>query len=367
MAKQIAKMFSVKGGAINWYPGHMAVATRVIRDRLKLADMVIEVRDARIPMASAHADLQEILSKKRRIIVLNKKDLANPNVINNWTRHFLAQKQSCVSANSHSRSDIRELLSRVEIKLKDAILKQPTLLVMVIGIPNVGKSVLINSVYQISRMRFPVLEKSKRATVGPLPGVTRDISGFKIAEQPSIYVLDTPGILVPNISDIETGLKLALIGSVKDSVVGEERLARYLLALLNTRHVPMQWRHVHNDIQKDSVEDLASKCQKSTSVKTKQQPRKNMQDAEHKEEQAVEAQRAIFRTFSAFGGDLENVDDLGQLIEIQLGALQRAFKIPPNTGEVGRYKVSTRLLHLFREGRLGRYVFDTLPQVCTTT
>jgi ribosome biogenesis GTPase A len=83
---------------------------------------------------------------------------------------------------------------------------------MVVGVPNVGKSALINSIHRIATSRFPVHDKNKRATVGPLPGVTQDIAGYKIASQPSIYVLDTPGVLVPSIPDMETGLKLALTG-----------------------------------------------------------------------------------------------------------------------------------------------------------
>nr|POF19066.1 short integuments 2, mitochondrial [Quercus suber] len=133
--------------------------------------------------------------------------------------------------NAHSKTSVNKLLELVEFKLREVISREPTLLVLVIGVPNVGKSALINSIHQISSSRFPVQEKMKRATVGPLPGVTQDIAGYKIAHQPSIYVLDTPG---------------ALAGSVKDSVVGEERIAQYLLAVLNTRGTPLHWKHLNN-------------------------------------------------------------------------------------------------------------------------
>ncbi|XP_021282422.1 short integuments 2, mitochondrial isoform X1 [Herrania umbratica] len=205
--------FNKEGGVINWFPGHMAAATRAIRNRLKLSDLAIEVRDARIPFSSAHQDLQPHLSAKRRIIALNKKDLANSNVLNKWVRYFDSCKQDCLPINAHSRSSVRKLLELVEFKLKEVISREPTLLVMVVGVPNVGKSALINSIHQIASTRFPVQEKMKRATVGPLPGVTQDIAGYKIAHQPSIYVLDTPGVLVPSIPNIETGLKLALAGN----------------------------------------------------------------------------------------------------------------------------------------------------------
>ncbi|PNY03253.1 mitochondrial GTPase 1-like protein, partial [Trifolium pratense] len=202
--------FNAGGGLINWFPGHMAAATRAIRNRLKLADLVIEVRDARIPISSINSDLQSHLSLKRRVIALNKKDLANPNIMHKWVNYFETCKQDCIPINAHSKSSVTKLLELVELKLKEAILKEPTLLVMVVGVPNVGKSCLINSIHQIAQSRFPGKEKNKRAAVGPLPGVTQDIAGFKIANKPSIYVLDTPGVLVPSISDIETGLKLAL-------------------------------------------------------------------------------------------------------------------------------------------------------------
>ncbi|XP_062100271.1 short integuments 2, mitochondrial-like [Humulus lupulus] len=250
--------FNAGGGVINWFPGHMAAASRAIRDRLKQADLVVEVHDARIPLSSANQDLHSHLSAKRRVIALNKQDLANPNIMPKWVRHFESFQQDCIPINAHSNTSVRKLLELVEFKLKEAILKELTLLVMVVGVPNVGKSALINSIHQIASSYFPAQGKNKRATVGPLPGVTQDIAGFKIAHQPSIYVLDTPGVLVPSILDIETGLKLALAGSVKDSVVGEERIAQYLLAVLNTQGTPFHWKHWHNrraeGIRYDSAE-----------------------------------------------------------------------------------------------------------------
>jgi len=95
------------------------------------------------------------MSAKRRIIALNKKDLANPNVLNKWTRHFESSKQDCIAINAHSRSSVMKLLDLVELKLKEVIAREPTLLVMVVGVPNVGKSALINSIHQIAAARFP--------------------------------------------------------------------------------------------------------------------------------------------------------------------------------------------------------------------
>ncbi|XP_013636966.1 PREDICTED: short integuments 2, mitochondrial [Brassica oleracea var. oleracea] len=356
--------FAKEAGAINWFPGHMAAATRAIRSRLKLSDLVIEVRDARIPLSSANEDLQPQLSAKRRIIALNKKDLANPNVLNKWTHHFESKKQDCVAINAHSRSSVKKLLDLVEFKLKEVIAREPTLLVMVVGVPNVGKSALINSVHQIAATRFPVQDRLKRATVGPLPGVTQDIAGFKIAHRPSIYVLDSPGVLVPNIPDIETGLKLALSGSVKDSVVGEERLAQYFLAILNTRGTPLHWKYL-----------FEGRNEGSSNQDSIDKPSYNLKDLRHQrskqpDSSAVhyvggmisEVQRSLYTTLSEFDGDAEDENDLECLIEQQFEALQKALKVSTRASSEARLMVSKKFLTLFRTGRLGPFILDDVPE-----
>ncbi|KAG9446691.1 hypothetical protein H6P81_012819 [Aristolochia fimbriata] len=365
IAKKVGEMSSqLGGGAINWFPGHMAAATRAIRDRLKVADLVIEVRDARIPLTSVNDDLQDVLSSKRRVIALNKKDLANPNIMHKWTRHFELQKQDCLSIYAHSRSSVQKLLALVELKLKEVISREPTLLVMVVGVPNVGKSALINSIHQIASSRFPVQEKIKRATVGPLPGVTRDIAGFKIAHQPSIYVLDSPGVLVPSIPDIETGLKLALTGAVKDSIVGEERLAQYLLAILNTRSTPLHWKHlrhrrVERCLEEQQDRDQDHKLQTSFSRRRKLL---NDSDIHYIEGVVAEVQRALYSTYSEFEGNMDDESELMSLIDEQFAALQKAFKIPIHkTGEEARMMVSKKFLTLFRIGKLGQFTLDEVP------
>ncbi|CAL5420814.1 unnamed protein product [Camellia sinensis] len=352
--------FNMGGGTINWFPGHMAAATRAIRDRLKLSDFVIEVRDARIPLSSANQDLQPLLSGKKRVIALNKKDLANPNIMHKWTGFFDSCKQDCLPINAHSRSSVQKLLDLAEFKLKEVISREPTLLVMVVGVPNVGKSALINSIHQIASSRFPVQEKKKHATVGPLPGVTQDIAGYKIAHKPSIYVLDTPGVLVPSIPDIETGLKLALAGSVKDSVVGEERIAQYLLAVLNTRGTPLHWKHLvsrridgadeSDDKHEYNLKDLLPKRRKPV----------NRSDVHYIEDLVTEVQRALFVTLSEFNGSVEYEADLENLIEQQFDALQKALKIPHKASEA-RTMVSKKFLTLFRTGKLGPFILDDVP------
>ncbi|XP_057770358.1 short integuments 2, mitochondrial-like isoform X3 [Salvia miltiorrhiza] len=326
-ASLIGEMGFIKGGGkINWFPGHMASATRAIRDRLKLSDFVIEVRDAR-----------------------------------KWIEYFDSVKQDCLTINAHSRSSVQKLLDLVEYKMKEAIRKEPTLLVLVVGVPNVGKSVLINSIHQIASSRFPVQGKRKRATVGPLPGVTQDIAGFKIAHQPSIYVLDTPGVLVPSIPDIETGLKLAAAGSVKDSVVGEERIAQYLLAVLNSRGTPLHWRRFM-DVETDRRLDSEDKPDYSLPnlLPKRKTPPSIKSDVVYIEDMVSRVQGALCRTLMEFEGSLEDEGEFGDLIDVQFEALQKALKIPHKTSE-GRTMASKKFLTLFRMGKLGPFILDDVP------
>ncbi|CAM8952116.1 hypothetical protein QQ045_016291 [Rhodiola kirilowii] len=357
--------FTIGGGVINWFPGHMAAATRAIRDRLKLADLVIEVRDSRIPLSSANVDLQPLISGKKRVLALNKSDLANHNLMPKWVEYFSSRGLDCLPVNSHHKNSVNQLLELVKWKLKEKISREPTLLVMVVGVPNVGKSAMINSIHQIALSGFhgDAQGRTKRATVGPLPGVTQDIAGFKIGHQPSIYVLDTPGVLVPSIPDIETGLKLALAGSVKDSVVGEERIAQYLLAVLNSRGTPLLW--------KQSVNKKAATTQPENpnySIKNllpKKRPQ-NTSDVLYIENVVTRVQQALHSTLSEFNGNLEDEDDLEELIEQQFEALQRALKIPHTSSEA-RLMVSKRFITLFRTGKLGDFILDTLPDVSKGT
>ncbi|KAF5199792.1 mitochondrial GTPase 1-like [Thalictrum thalictroides] len=354
--------FNKGGGAINWFPGHMASATRAIRDRLKRSDLVIEVRDARIPISSVNGDLQSILSSKRRVVALNKRDLANPNIMHKWLRYFESNNQDCLLMNAHSKNSVKKLLDLVELKLKEAISREPTLLVMVVGVPNVGKSSLINSINQIASTRFPAQGKKKRATVGPLPGVTQDIAGFKIAHQPSIYVLDTPGVLVPSIPDIETGLKLALTGSVKDSVVGEERIAQYFLAVLNSRSTPLHWKHLNNRKMEGIRNEARDKEERLKDLLPPRRKQLNSSDVWYIEDLVTEVQCALYATFKDFDGNMEDENDLESLIDNQFQALQRAFKVPSTKArDEARLMVSKKFLTLFRTGKLGPFTLDDVP------
>ncbi|XP_028948751.1 short integuments 2, mitochondrial-like isoform X2 [Malus domestica] len=338
--------FNTGGGAINWFPGHMAAATRAIRDRLKLADFVIEVRDARIPLSSANQDLQPQLRAKRSLIVLNKKDLANTNIMQKWTRFFESSKQDCLPINAHSRSSVSKLLDLVEYKLKEAISREPTLLVMVVGVPNVGKSALINNIHRIASSRFPGEDEARYSG-----SIAWRYSGHCWIQ----------GVLVPSIPDIETGLKLALAGSIKDSVVGEDRIAQYLLAVLNSRGTPFHWKYSNTRRMEGIQYEAEGKIGYSLkNLRPNRRKVPNKSDVLYIEDMVTEVQRALYSTLSEFNGNPEDESDLEILIEQQFEALQTALKIP-NKGSEARLMVSKKFLTLFRSGKLGTFILDDVP------
>ncbi|KAK8315150.1 hypothetical protein V6Z12_D01G220800 [Gossypium hirsutum] len=201
----------------------------------------------------------------------------------------------------------------------------------------------------------------KRATVGPLPGVTQDIAGYKIAHQPSIYVLDTPGVLVPNIPNIEIGLKLALAGSVKDSVVGEDRIVQYLLTVLNTRGTPLHWKHLANPIEETTQisEDKPDYNPKDIRPKMKKLP--DASDLLYVKDLVAEVRHALYVTLSEFGGNIEDENDMECLVEHQYEVLQKVLRIPHKSSE-SRLMVSKKFLTLFRSGKLGSFVLDDVPE-----
>ncbi|KAH7430023.1 hypothetical protein KP509_09G078800 [Ceratopteris richardii] len=356
-------------GPINWFPGHMASATRSIRERLRLIDLIVEVRDARIPCTSANKDFQDFLSRKRRLIVCNKADLTNPNIVHKWKDYFEAQGESIVFVNAHNKDSIKLLFQEIRNGLK-SIMDRPTLLIMVVGIPNVGKSAIINGLHAMSHTEH---EKLKKATVGPLPGVTLNLQGFKIHSKPSIFILDTPGVLVPNISDLDTGLKLALTGAIKDSVVGEERLCRYLLAFLNSRQAPLKWKKSIEEARAKEEEArklLVEKGKPKTLLELKRQaylaqkrlsnPKPERVSDHNKDSVILLVRETLLNTFSSFSGDLEDENDMESLVEIQMHELRKVLKVSIELGDKGWEILGRKILNLYRIGRLGNYSLDAL-------
>ena len=198
---------------INWYPGHMAKTKRQIIEDLKLIDVVVEILDARIPISSRNPDIEQWIQNKSKLMVLNKADLAQEEETKKWIQYFKQQKIEAVSVNANSGEGINQAIKKIEeiyqknqekYEIKGRIGK--AIRVMILGIPNVGKSSFINR-----------LTKKNSATVGNKPGVTRQKQWIRINQ--NIELLDTPGVLWPKFESEEVALNLAYTGTIKDDVL----------------------------------------------------------------------------------------------------------------------------------------------------
>ncbi len=215
---------------IQWYPGHMTKTRRQIEADLKLVDAVCEIVDARIPISSRNPDIDSICANKPRLIVLNRSDLADWEVTKSWIQYFRNQGIAAIATDCKSRRGINEFLPAVRSVLKDKIARNAAkgmnkpLRIMIVGIPNVGKSTFIN---QISGRKGAKAENR--------PGVTRGKQWVTVDS--SLLLLDTPGILWPKFEDPEVGMMLAYTGAVKENVIDTEELACHLAENLN-RYYP---------------------------------------------------------------------------------------------------------------------------------
>lgn len=215
---------------IQWYPGHMTKARRAMEADLKLVDAVCELLDARIPYASRNPDIDALCRSKPRLVILNRADMADPAMTRRWSEAFRARGLMTLETDSKSRRGIsrfgpavRELLGSKLAQYSAKGQVGRTLRVMVVGIPNVGKSTLINAV-----------SGRKGAKAENRPGVTRGKQWVTVDQ--GLELLDTPGILWPRFEDMQVGRHLAYTGAVKEQVVDQEELAAGLIALLAKRY-----------------------------------------------------------------------------------------------------------------------------------
>ena len=214
---------------IQWYPGHMTKTRRQIEADLKQVDAVCEIVDARIPVSSRNPDIDAICGNKPRIMILNRMDLADPDATKRWAEHFKSKGMAVVVTDCKSRKGISSFQPAVRSVLKEKIARDAArgmnrpLRVMIVGIPNVGKSTLIN---QISGRKGAKAENR--------PGVTRGMQWVTVEN--SLLLLDTPGILWPKFEDPDVGMMLAYTGAVKDGILDVEELACNLIRLLWERY-----------------------------------------------------------------------------------------------------------------------------------
>ena len=211
---------------IQWYPGHMTKTRRQIEADLKQVDAVCEIVDARIPVSSRNPDIDAICGSKPRIIVLNRMDLADPNATKKWSAYFKSKGMAVIATDCKSRKGIADFTPAARTACKEKLERDAArgmnrpLRVMVVGIPNVGKSTLIN---QISGRKGAKAENR--------PGVTRGKQWVTVDS--GLQLLDTPGILWPKFEDPEVGMMLAYTGAVKEGVIDLEELASRLMELLH--------------------------------------------------------------------------------------------------------------------------------------
>ncbi len=211
---------------INWYPGHMAKTKRQIIEDLKLIDIVVEVLDARIPISSQNPDVREYTKEKKKIMVLNKSDLANEIETKKWVRYFNKQGISAIITDANSGKGINEVILEIKNIAKQNQEKYinkgrigKSVRVLILGIPNVGKSSFINRI-----------TKKSSAQVGNRPGVTRQKQWIRLAD--GIELMDTPGVLWPKFESEEVALNLAYTGTIKDDILEKVEVAYRLLKYL---------------------------------------------------------------------------------------------------------------------------------------
>ncbi|MBQ2446139.1 MAG: ribosome biogenesis GTPase YlqF [Oscillospiraceae bacterium] len=215
---------------IQWYPGHMTKTRRNMEEDLKLVDAVCEIVDARIPISSRNPDIASICGNKPRMVILNRIDLADPNMTSRWSNYLKAQGFAVLCTDCKSRKGIDRFVPTVQELLAEKLARyaergfvNKPLKLMIVGIPNVGKSTFINQI-----------AGRKGAKAENRPGVTRGKQWVTVDR--GLLLLDTPGILWPKFDDEEVGRRLAYTGAVKDDVVDIETLACHLMAMLHRRY-----------------------------------------------------------------------------------------------------------------------------------
>jgi len=234
-----------------WYPGHMAKAKRMMLEDIKLIDVVIELVDARIPLSSKNPEIDSLASNKSRVILLNKNDMADQRYTNAWKEYFEAKGYFVALVNSKNGNGVKQVKdvvykaceAKIERDRKKGIINRPVR-AMVVGIPNVGKSTFINS----------FVGKASTKT-GNKPGVTKGKQWIRLNK--NIELLDTPGILWPKFEDQKVGLRLAMIGSIKDTIINTTDLSLEIIVFISKYYPEAITKRYEIKIT-DTITDLRS-------------------------------------------------------------------------------------------------------------
>ncbi len=234
---------------IQWFPGHMAKARRQVTEKLKLVDIIFELVDARIPQSSRNPMIDEIIQHKPRIVLLNKADMADGERTKEWIAYFKEKGIQALAINSQAGVGMKEITALANVVLAEKFdrmrakgIRPRAIRAMIVGIPNAGKSTLINR-----------LAKKNIAKTGNTPGVTKAQQWIKVGKE--LELLDTPGILWPKFEDQEVGLKLALTGAIKDTILNLQDIAIFGLRFLEKEYpARLKERFQLEEIPEDIVE-----------------------------------------------------------------------------------------------------------------
>ncbi|PAK73825.1 ribosome biogenesis GTPase YlqF [Staphylococcus pasteuri] len=232
--------------AIQWYPGHMAKAKREVSEQLKKVDVVFELVDARIPYSSRNPMIDEVIKQKPRVVILNKKDMTNLKELEKWEQYFEEKGYYPVAVDAKHGKNLKDVekaaiqATKEKFDLEKAKgLRPRAIRAMIVGIPNVGKSTLINK-----------LANRSIAQTGNKPGVTKQQQWIKVGT--SLQLLDTPGILWPKFEDEEVGKKLSLTGAIKDSIVHLDEVAIYGLQFMIEKDLEGLKKHYNIDVDEEA-------------------------------------------------------------------------------------------------------------------
>ena len=299
---------------VQWYPGHMTKAKRQMQEDIKLIDLIIELVDARVPLSSRNPDIDELGKNKARMILLNKADLADEKQSRAWMEYFKEKGIYAVSIDSRNKGSMKAVSAAITEACKEKTerdrrrgIKNRPVRAMVAGIPNVGKSTFINT-----------FAGKACAKTGNKPGVTKGKQWIRLNK--SVELLDTPGILWPKFEDQNVGVRLALVGSIRDEILDEEDLARRLLEILLRRYPSLlRDRYFVPDDAKDAVEIP--------------------EQSEYNDRELHE-------------------------ILVQIAAVRNLLK---SCAEPDPVRAAHLLLDDFRSGRIGRITLDELPEAMNET
>ena len=247
-------MDTTEKNSINWYPGHMKKTREGIVNNLKLVDLVIEILDARAPISTKNPDIDNMISNKKKVVVLSKKDLASEDSLNKFIDYYKNNNDYVISINATDKTGISSLIKILDIikeenynKNKSKGIINKNLRIMIVGIPNVGKSTLINQIIG-----------KKSAKTGDTPGITKSQQWLKI--KGNIELLDTPGILWPKIEDVSVANKLSFLGSIKDSILEiEEIYYEFIQFLINNGKHKKLFSEFDIDTNETDFESISEK------------------------------------------------------------------------------------------------------------